>query len=157
MRTTLGDMWEIPATAKVVPTNGVVTAERLAVMGAGVAKQAAMKMPVLPPLLGGRISRFGNRVFAFRLTPEEGQRVNAVYIITFPTKHDWKNDSSLDLIEKSAWQLAELSKSMGFGTIVMPEVGMGLGNLHPKLVYPILERHLDDRFTVVKYAKEKGM
>ena len=157
MRTTLGDMWNLPATAKVIPTNGIVNQYGHAVMGAGVALQAAQRVPELPGLLGGRLKDFGNRLFVFRLTEPETHAVGAVYIITLPTKYDWRDPAEISHLTRGVKQLVEASFAMGWQSILLPEIGMGLGGLPRESVYPVLRNHLDDRFTVVKYDTEKSM
>ncbi len=152
-----GDIWKIPALAKVIPTNGVLDSQGCAVMGAGVAKQAANRVPVLPGLLGHRIQKYGNRLFAFRLRNDEVTELECQYLITLPTKNDWRDLADEKLLAHGVEQLEELSQMMNFSNVLLPEIGMGLGGLPKTIVYPILELYLDDKYTVVRYATEKGM
>ena len=71
-----GNIWEHHAAGGwvAIPTNGCVRRDGSAVMGAGVALQAARKFPGLAAELGQRIRAHGNIPFAFPHcgNPEEG-------------------------------------------------------------------------------------
>lgn len=58
-----GDLWDYSARGEwiAITTNGITKANGQAVMGAGLAKQAATRYPDLPSWLGQRLMRFGNR------------------------------------------------------------------------------------------------
>jgi len=145
MKQFFGDVWEYQGSAIiVVPTNGDVKSNGLAVMGAGIAKQAAQKYPLLPRQLAGKLRLDGNHVHHF------GD------IVTFPTKHHWKEDADLVLIERSARELRELYDNQPRGAwrsiwelVVMPRVGCGLGRLVWSEVEPVLDKYLGDPFVVV--------
>ncbi len=79
----------------VITTNGFVKKNGECVMGRGIAQQARDKFPGFPKKLGSAIKEKGNIVFHWY---EEG-------LITFPTKHVWMDDSDLELIKRSAYQL----------------------------------------------------
>lgn len=126
----------------VIPTNGDIKNTGEAVMGAGLAKQAAKRFPFLPLELGKHLKAHGNRVFAF----------SAKQILTFPTKHRWVEDSSLYLIEQSTEQLLVLvDKHELKPPFYLPHVGCGNGKRTWDEVEPILKDILDDRFVVVFY------
>ena len=133
-----------PKSVLVIPTNGQVKyGTQTAVMGAGVAKQAAEIWPELPKLLGRKLVALGNRVFVFRVNGDER-------VITFPTKEHWAQPSRHDLIERSAQELANLATVLPREVVVyLPRVGCGLGKLNWEEVKSILEKYLDDRFIVV--------
>lgn len=82
----------------IVTINAVVKANGEAVMGAGVALEAKNHQPDLPLALGNAIKRNGSQVYWW---PQ-------YRMITFPTKHDWAKPSPIELIEKSAHELAAL-------------------------------------------------
>ena len=67
MREAFGDLWLIDADAKCITTNGFIKKNGEAVMGAGVAKEAAIKYPELPEKLGYSIGVNGNRVVRITL------------------------------------------------------------------------------------------
>lgn len=125
-----------------VTTNGIVKASGSLVMGAGVAKEAARRFPELPHLLGQLVDEKGNHVFI----------IEKFGIASFPTKHDWKNNSDIDLIAQSCRELKWLSKKWDY--VILPRVGCGLGGLDwDNQVKPVVETYLDeDKFIVVRSA-----
>lgn len=145
IREVVGDLWDYPASVYVIPTNGFVKKgnPRRAVMGAGLALQAATRYPNLPEVLGRCILGRGNHVYGI-----------AHNIVAFPTKNDWRDDASLELIEQSARELKELADKIGWPIVAMPRVGCGLGGLRWGHVKPVLEAVFgdDNRFVVVDRA-----
>jgi hypothetical protein len=126
----------------VVPTNGTVTKNGRAVMGRGIAQQAAKNWPDMPRMLGVFLRNDGNHPVVF----------NIYALISFPVKHNWWEDADLDLIEQSARELmALLHKIKATGDIYIPQVGCGNGNLRWEDVKPRLSC-LDDQFILVRQA-----
>src|SRR4051812_23611618 len=112
-----GNLWTAPVNVRIIPTNGVVDRAGNAVMGAGVAAQAGSRYPMLPRELGKELQRRGNHVFFF---PAYG-------LLTFPTKHHWRRDADLELIENSTLELKSfINPELKYA---MPRVGTGEGNL----------------------------
>lgn len=141
MRETNGDLWTVHAEGAwiAITTNGMTRRDGTAVMGAGLAKQAAVRFPALPGLLGSHLQQSGNHLAtwpAFRL-------------ITFPTKHDWRAPSDMALIERSARELVQYVRLRALPTIYLPRPGCGLGQLDWETVRPLLTRLFDDRFVIV--------
>lgn len=127
-----GDIWgpfgnEGDAVLRCVTTNGIVKRNGELVMGAGIAKQAANRYPALPRLLGQGVRKHGN----VPLLVEE------IGIISFPTKHNWKNKSVPSLILKSAERIAKLADY--YDHILMTRPGCGLGGLNWEEVKAMLE------------------
>ncbi len=64
-------------------------------------------------------------------------------LVSFPAKHDWHSPSALDLISRSARQLATVLLAAPHNTadlpFVLPAPGMGLGGLTRKQVEPRLQ------------------
>lgn len=120
------DLWSFRHQLKyalVIPTNGMTKYDGSAVMGAGLAKQATMFYPRIAQGLGTRLREHGNHVFWFP----------TYRVLTFPTKHDWREKASSKLIKQSAeevlaWWESE-QRPPGVTTIVVPRVGCGLGGL----------------------------
>lgn len=134
-----GSIWDFPSSWRVIPINTVVNGTKL-VMGAGVAKQCRDRYEKIDIVFGALINRNGICVQAYM--PQK--------LILFPTKNHWRHRSTYELIEKSTMELANhCDKYPGFDNIVMPRVGCGLGGLEWPIVRGILERYLDNRFTVV--------
>lgn len=123
-------------------SNGVVKKDGSLVMGAGIAKQFRDRFPGIDKHFGASVSRWGNVPFC--IVSQEGHN-----IISFPTKHNWRDKSDPALIEKSTIKLQELTHQNGFDKVYLPRPGVGLGGLDWKSqVKPILEAHLDDRFYI---------
>ena len=124
-----------------VSTNGFVKNNGACVMGRGIAEQAAERFERLPFELGVLIKQFGNIPFVFE----------TYSIITVPTKSNWWENSSLELIEKSVSKLAKATAPRY--PICVPRLGCSNGKLDWKNVKPILEKYLDEsRFLIVDLA-----
>lgn len=134
----IGNIWDFPADATCVTTNGIVKKNGDLVMGAGIALEAKLKYPILPTILGGLVKSFGNHCF----------HIPKLKIISFPTKNHFKDNSTLELIEESASILKSLTDMDKLNIVALPRPGCGLGNLKWENVKPILEKYLDDRFFV---------
>lgn len=148
-RMTYNDIFTLPQTANdavCVTTNGIVKRDGSAVMGAGIAKQANLKFS-LSRTLGVYLKQHGNRVFNMGLVTDQTRRYR---IFTFPTKHDWRDNSDLSLIIQSAHELVALCDKLNIQTCYLPPVGCGLGNLDWETqVKPAIAPILDDRFIVI--------
>ena len=105
-----------------VTTNGVVKTNGQEVMGAGTAKAFSLVYPKLPKILGQKLTCCGNQVH-YLLTHGN------IHIISFPTKHHWRNSSDLVLIRNSIETLTELARLKPNCTFVLTRPGCGLGNL----------------------------
>ena len=174
MKEARGDIFDHINTADAIciTTNGFVKkASGECVMGGGCAKQAAQRWPRLPKAVGLHLKVKGNNVGTFK-NPD----VHAL-IVSFPVKTEswvyeepnqvvkhmrgkfklgdtvpgWACVASPELIKRSAIQLAALADSRGFTNVILPRPGAGLGELQWSDVKPILEQHLDDRFTCMTY------
>jgi hypothetical protein len=146
MRIITGDLWTVPAVWRVIPTNTCVRRDGTAVMGAGIALQAARRHPDLPRELGAFLRRQPPGA------PAPAAHFPAYRLSCLPTKTDWRLPSSLDLIERGLRQfLADLPSlpEAAPGPIALPLLGCGLGQLHSSDVLPLLHRLLDDRFVLV--------
>lgn len=153
VRWCVGDIWQCHVrctTAKsaqmaiVIPTNGTVSRLSTAVMGAGLAKDAAERFPTLPRELAARILADGNRVHYF---PQ-------YHLFTFPTKYNWWEDADLSLIQESCKQLNQLMATHHVQRVFLPKVGCGHGQLAWDAVLRVLKRFLDSRCTLVTREKE---
>jgi len=142
MKEITGNIWDYHEKGHwiVITTNGNVKANGEAVMGKGIALQAKQRYPDIPKELGEAITNVGNAVYAC-----EGHR-----IVCFPTKHNWWEKASLELIEESYKQLVQFVSVMVLEGIYLVRPGCSNGQLDWKDVKPILEKYLDDRFVVVE-------
>lgn len=175
MREQGGDIWDHFGKAFVViPTNiGWKKPDKNGrpgpnVMGAGVALEASKRVPNLASLYGEYCARFGaDTEVTVDLTTG---------LVLFPTKPlnesspgmSWKSSASLELIERSALQLASMSwmtrttlsenhdpghaPTLIDDTVYLPTVGCGNGGLDQEPVTALLHRILaDDRFVLVHF------
>lgn len=163
MREYAGDLWtwgdgeddrdDYDVLARVVTTNGFVTPNGRAVMGAGVALQAVERWgPRVEEALGERLVQYGNHVHSFR--PAGSSR--PYWLVTFPVKPEFgpngepgfKVKADIDLIKRSAHELVRwvvgIDEAGYTGTVVMPRPGCGNGGLSWfSEVKPLLQAVLD--------------
>jgi len=142
-----GSVWDFydRGARVVVPTNCGWRADGSAVMGAGVAGEAAKRFPSLPDWYGAVLRM---------LRAETPVVCHLRYrLVLFPTKPldeefphlSWRQNADLGLIRRSASQLAVIP-----GEIALPLVGCGQGKLALRDVVPLLAEVLgDDRFVLV--------
>lgn len=155
MRETYGNLWTFHQEGRwvVVTTNIGWKKDGTNPMGAGVAKHASDLYEDLPAWYGAKCRKFGADTAVQVYKPGK--------LLLFPTKPldesqpwmSWKQDSSTDLIRRSAKQLAAVVELMGnkiFGDIGIPLVGCQNGNLKRRDVMPILNRYLNDRFVLIE-------
>ena len=148
----VGNIWEYHAKGNTIciTTNGTLKKNGNAVMGAGVAKQAATVFPDIRQALGEEIADKGNELFFF-------QDMN---IINFPVKHNWYENADIELIKKSCKQLQEIANFHAdtYGRhinlvkfpIILPRPGCGNGKLDWEIeVKPVLQKMLDDKIMVI--------
>ena len=153
MQTTVGNLWELKAYSKGIPTNGVVKKNGRAVMGRGVALQARERWSDLDYLLGQAIVALGNHVYPLGWF---GEYPDLVSLFSFPVKHHWARPADLKLIERSVGELVELTEKCKGVTaaggsdidFMMPLPGTGNGGLEPRMVWPLVEK-LPDSVTIV--------
>lgn len=146
MREEAGDLFTYPADAIVIPTNTTVRRDGRAVMGAGVAKQAAERWPWLALSLGNRLRRDSPRRAAMTYF-EVGETLS---VVCLPTKRDWRDPADLDLIRIEAGRLVACADLCRWRTVALPRLGCGLGGLDWETdVRLILSPILDGRFVVL--------
>jgi len=140
MKTLTGDIWKLTKTHLiVVPTNIGWNSSGSNIMGKGLAKDAAERYPGIAEWYGDLCKKLGADITVVQYS--------GTSIILFPVKPfnkqspwlSWKSKASLELIEKSAKELAEWPD---LDPIAVPIVGCGAGGLDPSEVRPILERIL---------------
>ncbi len=123
--------------ATCITTNGTINSKGNAIMGKGVAAKAKSLFPYIDSNLADSINRIGNHVSEIYLNP---------LIIAFPTKTDWRLNSTLELIERSCIELAKLIEKRNWETVTMTRPGCGNGGLRWEQVKPIVEKHLPSIF-----------
>lgn len=130
-----GDLWAgSPAAWRVVPTNRIVRHDGRAVMGAGVALQAAQRFPALPHAYGRALRAGSTGLWAF----EPGR------ILCLPTKDDWRRDAVMGLVLAGLGQLRQFAAFRPAESVRLPMLGAGLGRLSGASVRAAIERTLGD-------------
>ncbi|HET7540425.1 MAG TPA: hypothetical protein VFK05_11160 [Polyangiaceae bacterium] len=145
-----GDLWQMHDQVRVVVTTNIgwdlETYQNN--MGAGVALQAARRWPELPEWYGRQCARLKEQTPVLEYLPAR--------LILLPVKpllyaadpeRSWDQEASLELIDRSLAQLAEVG---GDTRIALAFPGCGNGGLKKRAVLPLIERHLKtDQFVVV--------
>jgi len=138
------DIWQVECDWLCITTNGMIRNDGKAVMGKGIARQAKDRIPDIDIALAESITRKGNIVSVI------GKHENK-WIISFPTKHDWRDDSDINLIKQSSEQLkSHFDKQQTKPTVLFARPGCGNGKLIWSDVKAIIGQILtDDKFVVV--------
>ena len=147
----------------VVPTNIGWTKRGEAVMGMGIAGQAAKFYPDLKIEYGDFCMKHGENTPVVQLLCKANSGT-VRGLILFPTKPlnkqrpqlSWQGDSDLGLVTRSLDQLRELGKrheqwlATG-GRVLTPLVGCGHGRLEENVVLPLMaERLVEDFYFLVR-------
>jgi len=139
MREMQVDIWSYQGQAAIaITTNGSLTLDGRAIMGKGVAKQAAERFPELRHQLGRLLQVRGNHVH--ELMPG---------LVSFPVEETPYSLPELRLIRRSAEELRLLADQCGWTQVLVPRPGCGGGGMRWQEVQPVLEEFFDDRFIVV--------
>lgn len=156
MREAFGDIWALaaaePEPVVCVTTNLQVDRVGDAVMGGGIAREARDQFPGVAKALGQQL-RLGRKQTTYLGMWSDLYGLK-YHLIAFPTKDHWRFNSKLALIESSARELVALADGLEFSRVFLPRPGCGLGGRKWEDVGPILSPLLDDRFTVVGFARE---
>lgn len=140
-----GNLWTYPADVRVITTNGFVKKNGEAVMGRGCAKEASVRWPELPKILGRHLQTLGNIPLLFPAS------VGILNLVSFPVKHNWFEKADPELIRVSATVISAWADLNNWQTIVIPRPGCGNGQLKWEDVKPILAPILDDRFHIITF------
>lgn len=160
-----GDLWGYHGEdAKVITTNGFIKNNGEAVMGRGVAEQAARRWHDVPGTLGNSLRGSGNHVCSlghFSYNPGyEGHSDRAhvlptketFELVALPVKHRWWERADLELINRSLGELVSLADFKGWSRVTLVRPGCGNGQRDWGEVRPMVAGLLDDRFVVVNYG-----
>ena len=79
----------------------------------------------------------------------EAKDNQGTYILSFPTKEDYRSKSNKELIRRSAIRLKYLADIHKLNNIIIPCPGIGCGGLNKADVINLLKDILDDRFTII--------
>jgi len=140
MLETIGDIWEQADRGAiiVITTNGSLTRDSRAVLGRGVARQAALRFPGIADQLGRLLAEQGSHVFDL-----------GSGIVSFPVEETAWSLPDLRIIARSAEELRLLADRSGWQRVVVPRPGCGGGGLAWLDVQPLLVPWFDHRFTVI--------
>jgi hypothetical protein len=128
-------------------TNMVVKANGELVMGKGIALDFKRNYTYLPKEWGERTLLIKNGRWDSNLIVSGHRKP---FLVSFPTKYDWRDKSSMKLIKWSANLLYMISQSLGWEKILVPRPGCENGGLDwKKEVKPVLEKIFDERFWVI--------
>lgn len=64
------------------------------------------------------------------------------WILNFPTKDHWRDDSKIEYLEKGLHYFITSYKSLGIKSVAFPKLGVGLGKLSWKDVGPLMITYL---------------
>ena len=139
-----GNIWDQKCDWLCVTTNGIIKKNGCAVMGKGIALQAKQRYPYIDKILAQKIQKNGNIVSPLI-------KVDGHCILSFPTKHHWKDSSDLELIKESATQLkTHFDEQSEKPVVILPRPGCSNGKLDWADVKAIIEPILiDDNFLVI--------
>lgn len=155
MKEVKGDFWEwareFKPDAIVCTTNKIVKTNGRLVMGAGIAKDFRDKYEDVDLEWGKMLKRNSRLTLMVSMSCQfTGGHHTPMYLISFPTKYHWNDDSSLSMISIAARQLKLFTDITGCSKVLMVRPGCGLGGLVWESVKFILYQvPLDDRFTVI--------
>jgi len=168
-----GNLFEFEGDVVCITTNGCVKSNGMAVMGRGVAKQAAILFPEVPKILGMNLAIMGNSpsILIDDIGGKSLREGRTRCLVSFPTKHKvvgydgtnavkymtknfkkgdiipgWAAMSDIHLIKESAIKLVELANIHGWERVGFPRPGCENGGLTWEEVQLVLEPIFDDRF-----------
>jgi O-acetyl-ADP-ribose deacetylase (regulator of RNase III) len=145
------DLWDIPADAICITTNGDINSQGRAVMGKGVAQQATQRWIGIDVALAKHLRRDGNVVGILKYPDGVDHR----YLVSVPVKHHWNEVADVGLIASSLAELVELADRMSWQMVAVPRPGCGNGKLSwDGEVREVCEAILDSRFMVVHQEGE---
>lgn len=135
------DLWTMQCDWICITTNCLLNKNGSAIMGAGLALQAKQKVKGCEIVLGKKIKSSGNHVYQFG---HFGDKI----LFSFPTKNNWRENSSLKLIEQSCQELSSLwvnevkLNPLKRPKVCLSKVGCLNGGLdYEKQVRPILQKY----------------
>jgi hypothetical protein len=151
MRTTKGNIWKLSRALDwvVIPTSISWRRDGTAVLGRGLAKQAAERWPNLPIDYGEQCMRHGAATPVLAHRP---RGLNPRNLILFPVKPlnaaqpqlSWQQPADLELIQRSLKQLQAMIPELSGGCIYISDVGCGNGQLPLAVVRPHIEQAFKD-------------
>jgi O-acetyl-ADP-ribose deacetylase (regulator of RNase III) len=136
---TTGNLFEANAEALINAVNCV------GIMGKGIALQFKQKFPAdyfkayKIACQNGELAIGSVQVFEL-----ENAQTNLRYIINFPTKRHWREQSRIADIERGLQSLVKAVELYGIKSVAMPALGCGLGGLDYAEVKSLIEKAFAD-------------
>lgn len=139
--------------AAVVTTNGIIRKDGLAVMGAGIAKYARDNLAGIDAVLGSMLTKYGNHAYFLGSFTDMHRQIkslaSSIFVVSMPTKNDWRDPSDINLIKQSAHELMALADRNNLRKLYLPAPGCSNGRLdYISDVRLAISGILDNRFTV---------
>lgn len=157
MQEIVGNIWDYHDSNNwvVVSTNWSVNRNGLAVMGRGVAYQAAEKFPNLRREYADSIAKFRS----FKVVTPCLSLFPHYNLIMYPVKYEWNQAADMSLIEGQAKRLVDMAAYLyqcyAVDKIYLPRVGCRNGRRSWAEVKPVLEKYLvSPEFVVVSLPEE---
>lgn len=124
--------------------------DRELVMGAGNAKAFRDRFPGIARAAGNKVTTLGNHVHLCGYDAGTD-----TYLLSFPTKQDWKDPSRLDLIVQSAEELMVYINTTDWTDVYLCAPGVGLGGLSWSVVKNAIAPILDERVIITFLPKKR--
>jgi O-acetyl-ADP-ribose deacetylase (regulator of RNase III) len=121
----------------------VNTVNTVGVMGKGVALQFKIAFPQMFKEYQKACKRGEvqiGKMFVYQISSDKNPR----FIINFPTKRHWKEDSKLEYIRKGLKALTATIKQYQIKSIALPPLGCGMGGLNWIEVLPLIHQAFKD-------------
>ncbi len=131
LRYCMGDIFTASAQVIVNPVNCK------GVMGKGLAQAFKRRYPAMFVVYQQEC-----RTGKLRIGQPTLYRESKPWILNFPTKDHWREDSKLEYLEQGLQYFVDHYKEMGIQSIAFPKLGAGLGKLSWEEVGPLMVRYL---------------
>lgn len=135
-----------------IPAQTLVNTVNLrGVMGAGIAKDFKHYYPQMYTKYRNICMQHRFKMGQLMLSKREpevvrGKRTGAYrekWVLNFPTKDHWRDDSKLEYLEQGLSTLVKTYKVKGITSIAFPKLGSGCGKLSWDKVKPLMEKYLN--------------
>lgn len=157
MKECVGSIWKSGADAIVIPTNLARTDQGMAIMGAGLARQAKDRvrhidrwlgayLEITQPWANGSNGRYATTIWVHDLD---------TWIVALPTKRSPFERGDISLIREGIHDLTDLAAIHHWESIALPRLGCGRGELAWEVIKCVLRTDLDDRFTVYSLTENE--
>ena len=115
----------------------VNTVNTVGIMGKGIALQFRETFPENYKFYQ-KACQQGKVQIGKMLVHDQGQFVNPRYIINFPTKSHWRENSKIETIEAGLYDLQSVIREYEIRSIAVPPLGCGNGGLDWEIVRPLI-------------------